>query len=220
MISVRSPKEVKLNEETKVNKRKKNKRLLVEIFAVIIAGLFFGIPFYFVIINSFKSSAGAAEMSLSWPETFHFLENYKEVLMLSDGLMLRAFFNSTTITIFSVTILIFICSMAGFVIQRRRGISKKFHYLILLGLMIPPAIVPTIWVLQSLNLFKTLPGIVLLESSLHFSFACLLYTAFLATIPREIDEAAIIDGCGPFNLYFRIIFPLLKPVSSTIIVIS
>jgi raffinose/stachyose/melibiose transport system permease protein len=205
----------------KAGRKKKNKRLLiVESFAVLLSFLFFGIPFYFVIINSIKNSSEAAAMNLSWPDSFHFIENYKEVLTLSDGIVLRAFFNSTVITVSSIIILIFVCSMAGFVLQRRKGISKKFNYVVLMGLMIPPAIVPTIWVLQSLGLFKTLQGIILLESALHFSFACLLYTAFVATIPRELDEAALIDGCGPLGLYFRIIFPLLKPVTSTIIVLS
>src|SRR6185437_3997495 len=102
------------------------------------------------------------------------------------------FLNSTLITISSLIILIFVCSMAGFIIQRRKGLSKRLNYVILIGLMIPPSIVPTIWVLQSLGLFRTLHGIVLLESALHFSFACLLYTAFVSTIPRELDEAAFI----------------------------
>ncbi|MCJ7842860.1 carbohydrate ABC transporter permease [Lederbergia sp. NSJ-179] len=194
--------------------------LSTEILAVLFAAIFFGVPFYFVIINSFKSSEGAATLSLSIPDTFHIIENYKEVLTMNDGIVLRAFFNSTFITISSIIILIFVCSMTGFILQRRKGLSKKLNYVILIGLMIPPAIVPTIFVLQSLGIFKTLHGIVLLESALHFSFACLLYMAFAATIPRELDEAAFIDGCGPINLFFRVIFPLLKPVTSTVIVLS
>lgn len=201
-------------------KRKKKGLFAAESIAVLLSIVFFGVPFYFVIINSFKSSSEAAAMNLSWPDTFHIIANYKEVLTMNDGIVLLAFFNSTVITVSSIIILILVCSMAAFVLQRREGISKKLHYVILMGLMIPPAIVPTIWVLQSLGLFKTLPGIVLLESSLHFSFACLLYTAFVATIPRELDEAALMDGCGPLSLFFRVIFPLLKPVTSTVIVLS
>lgn len=202
-------------------KRKKYKGLwVIEAFAVVLATIFFGTPFYFVIINSFKSGEGAAMMDLSLPDTFHIIENYREVLTMNDGIVIRAFINSTIITVSSITLLIFICSMAGFVIQRRKGLAQKLNYVILIGLMIPPAIVPTIWVLQSLGLFRTLQGIILLESALHFSFACLLYTAFVATIPKELDEAAFIDGCGPINLFFRIIFPLLKPVTATVIVLS
>ncbi|PWU66877.1 carbohydrate ABC transporter permease [Gracilibacillus dipsosauri] len=204
--------------ETK--KKASKKWFLFETFAVLFAAIFFGIPFYFVIINSFKNSADAAKLSLAWPEAFQFFANYKEVLTLNDGVVLRAFLNSSLITIASIIIIIFICSMAGFVLSRRQGMAKKLNYVILMGLMIPPTIVPTIWVLQQLGLFKSFPGIILLESALHFSFACLLYTAFVATIPRELDEAALMDGCGPFQLFFKIIFPLLKPVTSTVIVLS
>lgn len=205
----------------KVNSKKKNRLLAIESFAVLVSIILFGIPFYFVIINSMKSGKEAAQMNLSWPSTFHMIENYKEVLTVGNGVVLRAFFNSTLITVSSIAILILVCSMAAFVLQRRAGkISEKANYLILMGLMIPPAIVPTIWVMQTIGLFKTLPGIVLLESALHFSFACMLYKAFMATIPRELDEAALMDGCSGFRFYFQIVLPLLKPVTSTIIVLS
>lgn len=210
----------KTNAKARVT-RKKISEFAMEAFAWMAAVIMFGIPFYFVIINSFKNTTEAAAMNLAWPTTFHIIENYREVLTVNDGVVLRAFFNSTLITVLSIITLILICSMAGFVLQRRTGrFSNQLNFLVLVGLMIPPAIVPTIWVLQGLGLFKTIPGIVMLESALHFSFACLLYKAFTATIPKEIDEAALIDGCGGFRLFFQIILPLLKPVTSTIIVLS
>ncbi len=98
---------------------------MFETFAVLFAAIFFGIPFYFVIINSFKNSADAAKLSLAWPEAFQFFANYKEVLTLNDGVVLRAFLNSSLITIASIIIIIFICSMAGFVLSRRQGMAKK-----------------------------------------------------------------------------------------------
>ncbi|WP_081825511.1 carbohydrate ABC transporter permease [Bacillus sp. UNC41MFS5] len=203
-------------------KKKKNFKLLsIESFSVLVAIVLFGIPFYFVIINSFKDVTEASNMNLAWPSSLHILENYTQVITTNHGMVLRAFFNSTLITVLSIVTMILVCSMAAFVLQRRQGKGSNFlNSLVLVGLMIPPAIVPTIWVLQSIGLFKTLPGIVLLESALHFSFACMLYKAFMATIPREIDEAALMDGCGSFKLYFKIILPLLKPVTSTIIVLS
>jgi raffinose/stachyose/melibiose transport system permease protein len=203
-------------------KKKKNLKLLsIESFSILVAIVLFGIPFYFVIINSFKDVTEAADMSLAWPSSFHILENYKQVVTTSNGMVLRAFFNSSLITVLSIITMILVCSMAAFVLQRRQGKGSNFlNSMVLIGLMIPPAIVPTIWVLQSIGLFKTLPGIVLLESALHFSFACMLYKAFMAAIPREIDEAALMDGCSSFKLYFKIILPLLKPVTSTIIVLS
>ena len=80
--------------------------------------------------------------------------------------------------------------------------------------------VPTIWVLQGLGLFKTLPGLILVEVAFGLSFSVLLFRAFMATIPRELDEAAIIDGAGPLRLFFRVIFPLLRPVVVTVIVVQ
>ena len=86
----------------------------------------------------------------------------------------------------------------------------------LAGLIIPPAVVPTIWVLQGLGLFKTLHGMVLIEVAYGLSFTVLLFRAFVATIPRELDEAAIMDGAGPLRLFFQVILPLLRPVVVTV----
>ncbi|SFP36401.1 carbohydrate ABC transporter permease [Salibacterium halotolerans] len=202
-------------------REKRSKRTLAaEIAGTLVALLFFGVPAYFVLINSMKTSTEAARLELGWPNSFEFLANYGEVITANDGRLLLAFFNSAVITVFTILLLIIVCSMAAFVLARRQGMAKHLNYLVLVGLMIPPAIVPTIWVLQGLGLFKTFPGIIFLETALRFSFACILYRAFVATIPKELDEAALIDGCGPLRLFFQIIFPLLKPVTSTIIVLS
>jgi raffinose/stachyose/melibiose transport system permease protein len=92
--------------------------------------------------------------------------------------------------------------------------------LILSGLIIPPAVVPTIWLLQKLSLFKTLQGMVFIEVAFGLSFSILLFRAFVATIPRELDEAATIDGAGPMRTFFSVIFPLLKSVTVTVIVVQ
>ena len=90
----------------------------------------------------------------------------------------------------------------------------------LAGLIIPPAVVPTIWVLQKLGLFKTLPGLILVEVASADAVRVLLFRAFVAAIPRELDEAAIIDGASRCQLFFRVIFPLLRPVMITVIVLT
>lgn len=193
----------------------------IEIFAVLMSMLIFGIPFYFVILNSFKTQTESGLMNLNWPTGFQIIENYKEVLTAADGMVIRAFINSTIITILSIVTLIVVCSMAGFVMQRRSGkASSAINFLVLAGLMIPPSVVPTIWVLQRAGLYKTIPGLVLVEVALTFPYSAILYRGFMATIPREIDEACIVDGCGKMRMFFQIIFPLLKSVTSTIVVIS
>ena len=197
------------------------KSYFINTIAVLMSVIIYGIPFYFVLLTSFKNRTEAADLNIKWPSSFHIIDNYKEVLTTNNGVVIRAFFNSTVITIFSIALLIFICSMAGFVMQRRVGkASSLINFLVLAGLMIPPAVVPTIWVLNGIGLFKSIPGLVLVQAALGIPFSVLLYKGFMATIPKEIDEAAVIDGCDGFRLFFQIVFPLLKTVTSTVIVLS
>ena len=86
--------------------------------------------------------------------------------------------------------------------------------------MVPPAVVPTIWVLQGLGLFKTLHGMVLIQVAYGLAFSILLFRGFISTIPRDLDEAAIIDGARPGQVFFRVILPLVKPVTVTLIVVQ
>jgi raffinose/stachyose/melibiose transport system permease protein len=207
------------NENTKT--RKKIGKTISEIVALLLTLLVFGVPFYFVIINAVKSTRESSLLNMSWPSSFHLVENIKEVLSAYDGMVITAFFNSIVITLFSIILLILVGSMAGYVIQRKvTKATPFFNFLILAGLIIPPAVVPTIWVLDGIGLFKTMPGIILVEVALHLPFTILLYKGFMATIPKQLDEAALIDGCGKFRLFFNIILPLLKPVSSTVIVLT
>ena len=71
-----------------------------------------------------------------------------------------------------------------------------------------------------MGLFRTMPGLILVEVAFGISFCILLFRAFIATIPRDIDEAATIDGASPLRLFFRVIFPLLRSVAITVIVVQ
>ena len=194
---------------------------LFELLGLLLAFFLYLIPFYFVIINSFKTKREAGLMNISWPSTFQIAENYRTVITNNRSALLVAFKNSIIITALSLLVMILVCSMAGFVLQRRRDkLSTAANFALLTGLMIPPAIVPTIWVMKAIGIYKSIPGMVLIEVALNCSFSSILYRGFMGSIPREIDEAAVIDGCEPLGLYSRIIMPLLKPVTATIIVLS
>ena len=202
-------------------KKKTHAGLMVEIIVILLASIIFLVPFYFVVVNSFKGKVEAAQMQINWPEKFQMLENYKSVLSYRNGIIFRAFKNSILLTAFSVIGIITVSAMASYVLQRRKNkFFKFFNFLIMIGLIIPPAIVPTYWVLNTLHVYGKLISLVLVEVAINFSFATLLYTAFMETIPRQIDEAAIIDGCGPERLFFQIVLPLLKPVSMTVLILS
>ncbi len=90
----------------------------------------------------------------------------------------------------------------------------------LAGLIVPPAIVPTIWVLQGIGLFKTMPGLILIEIAYGLPFCILLFRAFIAGVPKELDEAAMVDGAGPVQIFFRVIFPVLRSVMMTVIILQ
>lgn len=201
-------------------KLKGTKRTVFEAAAILLSIVIFWIPFIFVILNSLKNKTDAALLDLSWPTSIHW-SNYTEVLTAQDHMVIRSFVNSTLITLLSIVVLIIVSAMTGYVLQRRNDRwSGIIQFLVMAGLMIPPAVVPTIWVLDSIHLFKTMTGIVLIEVALGISFAVMLFRSFMATIPREIDEAAVVDGCGSLRMFFQIIFPLLMPVTSTVVVLS
>ena len=200
---------------------KKIGKVFVEIFSVLATLIIFGIPFYFVIVNALKNRQESSLLNMDWPNSIHIIDNFKEVISAQDRMIIRAFFNSIMITGFSIALLILFGSAAGYILHRKVGrITPFFNFLILAGLIIPPAVVPTIWVLQEIGLFKSMPGIILVEVALNLPFTVMLYRSFMVTIPRSLDEAALIDGCGKFRLFFNVIFPLLKPVSATVIVLT
>jgi raffinose/stachyose/melibiose transport system permease protein len=197
------------------------RRLVVEVVAIAVGVVVFVIPFVFMFLTAVKSEDQALDQTFSWPTSWPVLDNLKQVFSARDYQLVTAFKNSIILTVVSVAVLVVICAMAGFVIQRRPGRLATFaNLLVLAGLVIPPAVVPTIYVLQSIGLFKTLPGLILVEIAFGISFCILLFRAFVAAIPRELDEAAIIDGAGPFALFFRVIFPLLRPVMITVILVQ
>ncbi|MGP4102557.1 carbohydrate ABC transporter permease [Nonomuraea sp. KM90] len=194
------------------------KRLSAETLALVLATVIFLVPFSFMLLTAVKDRAQAADLDFAWPASWPVVENFLDVVEARDYVLLRAFVNSTVLTVSSVALIVVFAAMAAFVLQRRAGrIGSLANFLVLSGLIIPPAIVPTIWLLQGIGLFKTLPGLILVEVAYGLSYAVLLFRAFIAAVPRELDEAAQIDGCTGLTLFFRVIFPLLRPVTITVI---
>jgi raffinose/stachyose/melibiose transport system permease protein len=196
-------------------------RYSISIAAIAVSVIVFLVPFAFIVLTAIKDRKEARLREFSWPSTTHLWENLTAVIKARDYMLLTAFTNSIILTVASVILMVVFGAMVGFVLQRRPGPwSRYVNFLVLAGLIIPPAVVPTIWVLQSLGLFKTLHGLVLIEVAYGLSFSVLLFRAFVATIPRELDEAAIMDGAGPVRLFFQIILPLLRPVTVTVVVVQ
>ncbi|HET7723927.1 MAG TPA: carbohydrate ABC transporter permease [Propionibacteriaceae bacterium] len=196
-------------------------RWIIGIVGIVFTTVFFIVPFAFVFMMAGKDQNEASKLEFSWPAHFQLWENIVAVFQARDYMLVIAFINSTVLTVASVTLMVIFGSMIAFVLDRRKSkLNPLVNTLVLAGLIIPPAVVPTIWVMQSLHLFKTLPGLILIEVAFGLAFTVITMRAFIATIPREIDEAAIVDGAGPLRLFFQVVFPLLRSVIVTIVVVQ
>jgi raffinose/stachyose/melibiose transport system permease protein len=193
----------------------------VDAVALVVLGIVFVVPFIFIFLTAAKPRPEAALFEFSWPSQFQLFENLREVLTFGDFRMFRALWNSTLLTVGSVTLIVLFSALVAFVMQRRADRSASFVSSIMLaGLIIPPAVVPTIFLLQWLGIYKTLFGLIMVEVAFTMPFATLIFRAFMANIPRELDEAAILDGASPLQVFFSIILPLLQPAIITVIVTS
>ncbi|MGE5607292.1 MAG: carbohydrate ABC transporter permease [Bacteroidota bacterium] len=199
-------------------RRKSIQQLLIEGFGILLSGVVL-IPLYFIVINSFKTKNEAADMLLTFPKKLQIVENYQRVFV--EGKILSAFINSLTITLIAVAFIILFSAMIGFILQRRKGkFTNLVNFLLIAGLIVPPAIVPIFWVLQQIHLQSSFTGVILIYITFGLSFSAMLYKSFFTTVPQEIDEAAIIDGCNITALFFRVIFPIVKPVTFTVFIVQ
>jgi raffinose/stachyose/melibiose transport system permease protein len=202
-------------------RRLKGKGLILGSVSLVVSFFIFVVPFLFVIAMAGQSAEESYNLNFKWPEQPMYWENFQAVLVEEDYMLVRSFINSTMLTLFSVTILIVLAAFAAWVIERRPGrMSKIANALILSGLMIPPSVMPTIFLLQGIGIYGTFPSMVLIEVAYTTAFTMMAFRAYIRTIPKEIDEAAIIDGAGPIALFWKIAMPLMKPVVVTTIILN
>jgi raffinose/stachyose/melibiose transport system permease protein len=202
-------------------RRRRPKGLILGTVSIILSVVVFLVPFAFIFVTAAKTGPEAAGLEFSWPQAWALFENIATVFQTNDYVLPRAFLNSTILTIAAVAIMVVLAAMVGYVLQRRKSRwNPLINFLVLAGLIIPPAVVPTIWVLQGTGMYRTLWGLIAVHVAFGLSFCILLFKAFVASIPRELDEAALIDGAGPLRLFFQVIFPLLRSVIVTVIVVQ
>ena len=193
----------------------------IDVVTLIVVGIVFIVPFIFIFLTAAKTPAEASLFQFTWPSQFQLTKNIQEVMAFGNNRMLRALWNSTLLTVGSVTLIVLFSALVAFVMQRRGDrLASVVESFMLAGLIIPPAVVPTIFLLQWLGIYKTLFGMIMVDVSLSMSFAILIFRAFMGTIPRELDEAAIMDGASPLRIFFSVILPLLRPPIVTVVVTS
>ncbi len=201
--------------------RKLIKKNWLDAIALVVIGIIFGVPFLFILLTASKSVAEAGLFQFSWPSQFQLFQNIRDVIVFGDHRMALALWNSTLLTVFSVALIVLFSALVAYVMQRRRDRVSDFVSAVMLsGLIIPPAVVPTIFLLQALHIYKTLFGLIMVEVAFGMPFSILVFRAFMSSIPAEIDEAAIMDGASPLRVFSAVILPLLRPAIISVIVVQ
>lgn len=182
---------------------------------LVAAALLFLLPIFYLVVMSFKHPSIFFD-PLRLP-TQLYLDYYKQALGTA---FFRGLGNTLIITVCSLGLTIAIASMAGYTIARQRGRFFNLLFLLFMSGMVIPAVgslIPLFKLAIALKLINTHVLLILLYTSGFIPFASFLYSAFTKSIPRELEESAYMDGCGPFRMYWIIIFPLLLPATGTFI---
>ncbi|MCM3789567.1 carbohydrate ABC transporter permease [Domibacillus indicus] len=182
--------------------------------------LFHLVPFYILITTSLKK-VGDFTSKWAFPTSFD-TENF--ALAWEQANLGNAFINTAIITICSAVLLIFFGSMAAYALARRTTKLNKYVYMLFVGVMvIPPltALVPLYRLVVDVGLMNTHLVAILNNVAAFMPLTIFLYAGFIrSTIPKELEEAARIDGASTLGVFFRVVFPLLKPITATVLIIS
>jgi raffinose/stachyose/melibiose transport system permease protein len=201
----------------------KGKLKSVIIFCVLLVlSVLFLSPIFIVLINSFKGKLFISESVFKIPnkETFIQFDNYTEGIRKTD--FWQAAGRSLYITVFSVAVIILLTSMTAWFITR---VKNKFHnmlyFLFAFSMIVPFQMVMfTMTKVANVLHLDNLIGIIFIYLGFGAGLSVFLFCGFVKSIPLELEESAMIDGCNPLKTFFRIVFPILKPISVTVAILN
>ena len=200
-------------------KKEKRNLIITEIVMVAIAIIWF-IPIYYLIVTTLKGSQEATLNPLGLPRELR-LDNYVNAWINME--FPRAFGNTFFITATAVLLIVIFGSMAGYALARTKSkMGTRLFLLFLAGLIVPfqMNIVSLYKIVKSFGIMNTLWSVILVDVAINTPQAVFLFKEFIeSTVPKELEEAASIDGCSVIPRFFKIVLPLLKPVISTVVII-
>lgn len=177
-------------------------------------------PFVFIVLNSFRSRVDIVRNPMGWPETWQ-VSNYVEAFEAMH--FVRAMTNSLTVTVSSLVLVIVFSSMFAYFLARWHWKFNTVVFTLLVMSMIIPfqvLMIPYSFVFGQLNLLDTIPTLVFSYVGFAMAQSTFLYHGFIKGIPKELEEAATIDGANRFQVFARVVFPMLKPITATIAIIN
>lgn len=191
---------------------------ILEAVMIVVALIFF-FPAYILINQSLRRSNDQAE-PFALPTAITF-DNYGDAW--TQGFLGNALVNSATVTVTATLVLVVFGAMAAYPLARvTRAWSRVAFAVFMIGLLLPfqLALIPLYVTMRDLGLLGTVWSLVLFYVGLQMPFTVFLYTSFLRALPAEYEEAASIDGAGPYQSFWSVIFPLLRPVTGTVVILD
>lgn len=191
---------------------------ILELVMVFVAVIFF-IPIY-VLVNLAVRESNDPASPISLPTTFTF-DNFADAW--TQGNLGNALVNSAVVTVLSVVILVGLSALAAYPLARSTSRWSRAGFAVfMLGLILPfqLAMIPLYTTMRDLGLLGSVWSLVIYYVGLQIPFSIFLYTGFLRTLPMEYEEAAAVDGASPTTTFWRIVFPLLRPVTGTVIILN
>lgn len=204
---------------------KKVSKLLRE-GALFLGALLFLSPVYIMFVNSFKTRGEMYENVLALPEEFSF-QYY--IGAMERMRFMTAFTNSLIITITSVIFIVVLASMTAWMLARTDNWISRVIFMTFIATMLIPfqtimmpllQFMDTIMKTTGLPMINTRGGLIFMHIGFNSSMAVFLYHGFVKSIPKSLEEAATIDGCSKFGVFWRIVFPMLKPITVTVIILN
>lgn len=204
---------------------KAGKKVLVNVVVILLCALFL-FPIYLVIVNSFKNRSELYENIMALPSKLSF-EYYGNAMEKMD--FLRSFGNSLIVTIVSILFIVLFASMTAWMLVRSNNFFSKLIFNLLVATMLIPfqtLMMPLMqemgWVRDTLHIpmLDTLGGLIYMNIGFGASMAVFLYHGFVKSVPVSLEEAAQIDGCSKLGIFFKIVFPMLKPTTVTVAILD
>lgn len=188
-----------------------SKRILIYLALGVVAVPFFVLPLWLVVVTSLKPFGEAITLSVELPQTWAAAENYGA--MIDKGHYVRSFMNSLLVASVSITTTLTVGSLCAWAFGRSKSRAMYALYLVSISsVLIPPAIVPTIFVMRAIGLGGTHWALILALVGSQTGLVIFLITGFVRSLPKDMEEAAFVDGASKIRTYVQVVLPMLAPI--------
>lgn len=201
------------------------RRWAKEILLLVMALVFLS-PIYIIFVNSFKNRRELYENTLALPEEFT-LQFYEAAMARMD--FFNAFLNSMYVTVVSVIFIVILSSMTAWMLARNANWISTMIFMTLIATMLIPfqtIMMPLMQLVTGITrstgipLYNSLTGLIFMNIGFHAALSVFLYHGFIKSIPISLEEAATIDGASKFGVFWRVVFPILTPITATVMILN